>query len=553
MTTITNGRNISQPLDRRPEARTFSVQDLLDEVSRGKVRIPSFQRGLRWKREDAKRLLDSLYRGYPVGTLLFWETAAPADKVHFGSLSLIAPERSDALWIVDGQQRIVSLARTLLPVDPDEDEFALYFDLDEAEFTIPPSDVKRDEDHSRWLPMTEVVDSERLLRWLLDHASGNKDRREKAIQLGRRVREYDIPAYIVRSDDEGILRDVFNRINNSGKKLDEQEVFDALNGARSESRPATILQISSELERLDFGHVEEKILYRLLRALQGWDVTKGGREETPRLDADKAAQAYAMTVEAAKNVILFLKVDADIPHYDLLPYKQPFVTLGKFFHHHPAPSPRSRSLLARWIWRGALNAAHRGDTVSTRQALDRVIHDNEEMSVHGMLEMVKQRPTLTPEVPAKFNFRFANSKLFALAMIAFEPRDLETGARLETKYLLHKANSSEDETVLPQIITSGNTHLKSLMQSTANRIAHPFRPGLRQLLMSAAVRPDVLLSHGITPEAIDALRSGDIHTFLVLRSEWLQPKFFSYFSRQARWEESDRPAIESLVVIDEVE
>ena len=65
-------------LDRRPEARTFSVQDLLEVVASGRLRIPSFQRGLKWDRMDARLLLESLFRGYPVGTLLLWEAAAPA-------------------------------------------------------------------------------------------------------------------------------------------------------------------------------------------------------------------------------------------------------------------------------------------------------------------------------------------------------------------------------------------------------------------------------------------------------------------------------------------
>jgi hypothetical protein len=115
-----SNRSPSTLLDRRPEARTFSVQDLLEAVARGRIRIPSFPRGLKWDRMDARLLLESLYRGYPVGTLLLWETAAPAGEGRIGSLTLPAPPMENALWVVDGQQRIVSLARVLLAADPDE-------------------------------------------------------------------------------------------------------------------------------------------------------------------------------------------------------------------------------------------------------------------------------------------------------------------------------------------------------------------------------------------------------------------------------------------------
>jgi hypothetical protein len=58
-------RTATTLLDRRPQARTFSVQDLLDVVARGRMRIPSFQRGLKWDRMNARLRLESLYRSWP--------------------------------------------------------------------------------------------------------------------------------------------------------------------------------------------------------------------------------------------------------------------------------------------------------------------------------------------------------------------------------------------------------------------------------------------------------------------------------------------------------
>ena len=92
----------------KSDAQRFGQAELLDGVARGRVLIPSFPRGLKCDRMRAKRLLDSLYRGYPVGTLLLWETAAPAGEGRIGSLTLSAPQMENALWMVDGQQRIVS-------------------------------------------------------------------------------------------------------------------------------------------------------------------------------------------------------------------------------------------------------------------------------------------------------------------------------------------------------------------------------------------------------------------------------------------------------------
>ena len=552
MTTAANHTS-NALLDRRPEARTFSVQDLLEVVASGRLRIPSFQRGLKWDRMDARLLLESLFRGYPVGTLLLWEAAAPAGEVRFGSLTLPAPQMPNALWVVDGQQRIVSLARTLLAADPDSDDFALYVDLDAADFVAPPAIGKRRADPSRWLPMTVVLDAEKLMQWLLDHAAapGSRQRRDTAIQLGRRLREYEIPAYIVRSDDQAILRDIFNRINSAGKSLDDSDVFDALNGSRLQSRPATITQISSELEKLDFGRIEERILHRLLRVLLGLPVVESARSDPPRLTDKEAEQAYRLTAATASQIIQFLKSDAGIPHYDLLPYKQAFVTLGRFFQLHPQPSPRSRELLARWIWRGALNGAHQGDTVSTRKVLARILPESEERSVNGMLEMVSGKPSAIPDVADRFNFRFAASKLLALALFSLEPRDLITGDRLAAGQLMSQVQSGHDSSPLLQIFPVRAGKAEEALQSAANRLIQPpHQRGVRRLLVGID-DSRLLLSHGISAAVRRALDDGDSAAFLKLRAEWMRPLVELFFARHARWDEPDRPRIASLIVDDE--
>ena len=62
----------------RTDAVSFKIDDILDFVRKGQIRIPRFQRGIRWTEKDVERLFDSLYRGYPLGTLLFWRKPALA-------------------------------------------------------------------------------------------------------------------------------------------------------------------------------------------------------------------------------------------------------------------------------------------------------------------------------------------------------------------------------------------------------------------------------------------------------------------------------------------
>lgn len=536
-------KDVSESLERRPEARAFKVEDLLGELRRGRMRIPSFQRDIRWKRDDAAKLLDSLWRGYPIGTLLFWETSAEAGEVVFGTVRVSGAARSDALWVVDGQQRLMSLARVLLAPEPDKDDFALYFDLDDEKFIYPAK--RRADDPSRYLPMTEVLDSERLMQWVFQHTVEQPQRRERAFTVGKRIREYETPAYLVRTEREETLREIFGRTNSSGHPLQQSQVFDALNGARGQSRPASLRQIAADLAAMGFGAIEEKLLYRLLRVLQGGDVAEDKGEGPRRLDDGVAERTYRETAAAARRVVQFLMQDVGVPRYALLPYKQSFVLLGKFFHHHPDPSARSRELLARWVWRGALAGVHRGDTVSTRATLDRINARDEESSVQKLLETVKDRPSALPNIDEPFNFRFAAGKLLALAMLALKPRDLESGAPIDIGQ-----DAGVDEAKFPMSSIIKESAAKIALQGAANRLIHPQRPKIRQRL--AAVRdPEVLASHGITGIAAQALRDGDADEFLGRRADFLRGHCALFFDRRARWEESDRPSLKALLADEE--
>lgn len=533
-------------LERRPQASAYKIEDLLDEVQRGRIRIPPFQRGLRWNRDDAQQLLDSLYRGYPVGTLLLWETGAHAQDLQFGSVTIPAAHRSDALWVVDGQQRLVSLIRTLLPRDPLQDEFALYFDLDEGRFTRPPPPKAVSEDPARWLSLVHVLNSEDLIQWLLDNVS-TAERRERAIQLGKRLREYAIPVYVVRTDSEEVLRDIFGRVNTRGKQLEAGDVFDALHGARTGSRPATFRDIAQELQSLHFGLVEEKILYRLLRVLQGADVSTRSEREL-QLSSEEARTAYALTASVAREVIQFLKRDAGIPHYSLLPYKQPIITLGKFFQHHREPSTRSRDLLARWVWRGALSGAHRGDTVSTRHVLEQIDPDSEEASVQRLLAQGAQRTETWPMARDAFNFRFAASKLQALALLARRPVDLASHEPIALEPWLTSHEGGDASPLIP-LIQSARGVDSHLLSCVANRWFHSRSPGLRQRILASDAQ--TLSTHLVSEIARDLLKAGDVQGFLEERANDMDRHFQEFFSQRARWADTDRPSLQSLAIADE--
>ncbi|MEM9490815.1 MAG: DUF262 domain-containing protein, partial [Myxococcota bacterium] len=212
---------------RRPRAEARSVEDLLDDMAAGLIRIPRFQRPLRWQHDDVDLLFDSMYSGYPIGTLLFWRRPAQPEQLQLGGMSIDAPARQDALWVVDGQQRLDSLFGVLGATKvPEHGKYSLFFDLADGRFRRC---TPRGRPGQTWLPLANVVDSAKLLDWLHDRGSAlGRDETSRAMDLSKRIREYSIPTYTVDSDDDEPLRTIFDRMNSTGVRLDKADVFNAL-------------------------------------------------------------------------------------------------------------------------------------------------------------------------------------------------------------------------------------------------------------------------------------------------------------------------------------
>lgn len=514
-----------------PEAKPYSIKSLLARLSRGEIRVPAFQRQIKWEPSDALNLFDSIFRGYPVGTLLFWVRPAPGATLRYGSVEVSAKKLSEALWVVDGQQRIHCLARVLLGQGAPTEAFAIYFDLRSEKFERPP----RGEAPDHWLPMTEVLDEEKLQEWVYSRKETlPSELRQRAFRLGSVIRQFEIPSYSVRTDDESIVREIFSRINNSGKGMKTHEVFDAIHGALEEVRPSRMSEIAAGLAETGFGEIREELLYKMLIAILGRDV---GGKNIPRLEPEEAKDAYLKLDRAARATVLFMREDAKIPHESLVPYNEAMTALARFFTLYPEPSARTRELLTRWIWRGALTGKHTGAIISTRQTL-KAIGDDEYRSVLNLLEQIPREDTGVLDLN-DFRSDTARGRLLALALLDLGPRHLETGDPITV------------DTEIPRLLQSlFSRPPEEFVGNLANRLIHPQIDHLVATLAGTG-EASVLASHGVTREAQERLRRGDRGGFLRLREQTLKAAAADLFARRVRWDEPDDPPVHALVIDEE--
>jgi len=84
----------------------YSVGKLLEDIAIGEIGLPDIQRPFVWDTARVRDLFDSMYRGYPIGTLLFWENGYPGEHRTIG---VAGKQKVPHLLIVDGQQRLTAL------------------------------------------------------------------------------------------------------------------------------------------------------------------------------------------------------------------------------------------------------------------------------------------------------------------------------------------------------------------------------------------------------------------------------------------------------------
>ena len=96
---------------KQPENQSKTYSSLFTQIDDGYIKIPQFQREFVWSKVQTAKLIDSIIKGYPIGTFIFWKTREELRHIrNVGNAKLPAiPQGDAAQYVLDGQQRITSL------------------------------------------------------------------------------------------------------------------------------------------------------------------------------------------------------------------------------------------------------------------------------------------------------------------------------------------------------------------------------------------------------------------------------------------------------------
>jgi len=559
---------LTSSLGTTPTAKVYEVEELVNLVHSGEIRIPEFQRPFRWGIEDARRLFDSILRGYPLGSLLLWERPAEKARIRVGALLIDAPKLDRALWVVDGQQRVTTLANALSPEAASDDRFALSLNLATQQFISGTADHR-----ATVVPLPVLFDLQGLMQWFRDKPEA-MDYFDAATSAAKKIRQFKLPASVVETQDESVLRDIFDRLNSYGKRLTRAEVFSALHPVSdggSRSSTSVIEEIAGYLaEDLAFGDVDGDTILRAVLARRGPDISRDirgefdDRRDSSEFRAEDADTAYHEAQKALELAVNFLQRRADVPHFAFLPYRHLLIVLARFFAHHPDLSDRETLLLRRWFWRAAAAGPELfpGSTTGTARALcSRVIPGDRAATFSGLLSAVPREKVGYPDV-GHFRSNHATGKIIACSLWALHPRSLRDGNPIGRTALIEAVGDAQTPRPAMTAIVTRRGISQQFADSTARWLLAPgleAAPSEVPAILAAVpsgvsddLWREVHTSHAVSEAAAAALADADFDKFVRTRTESLRLSMMAFMD--SRWEYGFEESLSlDAFVIDDLE
>jgi hypothetical protein len=300
-----------------------SIVSLLSEIEQGRIALPDLQRPFVWEDTKVRDLLDSLFVGFPAGTVVLWRTDDPRDARTMGGTAK-APQASSL--VIDGQQRLTSLYAVIKGIevvdkDGDRRQIKIAFRPRDGKFEVPDAAIQQDPEYLADVSeLWRATRSKRQIRKDLLDALKAKGRvvdgaYEEAVEHNldrvKAIDDFEFPVVEIRKDeatDEDVA-EIFVRINNQGMRLGQADfvltllsVFHGDLRDRIEARAAAISResvVAIDTQQLlratcavGFERARMSAIYKFLRGVEPNTGETSGEARKMRLEKlDLAADA----------------------------------------------------------------------------------------------------------------------------------------------------------------------------------------------------------------------------------------------------------------------
>jgi len=509
-----------------------SIREILDAVYRGQVRIPAFQRGFVWDPDRVAFLIDSIYKGYPFGSLLFWRTNEPLKtERQLGPFELPEPNADFPIdYVLDGQQRVTSIFgvfQTELEHQRDDNWKDIYFDYSQDE----------DVQESQFLALddSEVDETKHFpLNCLFDTAEYRQRTRPMDDVLADKIdgaqaafKEAKIPVQSFRTEEKDKVAIIFERINRQGVPLDTLQLLSAWTWSEDFQLQDQFEDLIEELEGYGFSELSNDINL-LLRCTAAVLTQSCKPESLVELNGAVVRNKFDEVVNGIKGALDFLRSEFNINSIDNLPYKYILVPLTVFFsiegNREFAYSDEQRRTLVQWFWRCSFSKRY---SHGTMRNLGNDIKEVLNLKNNLPCTLANLAPPLSENIfkNEKFVINSVITKTFILLLSKNAPINFINGSPIDLAAKLRECNRKEFHHLMPRAFlneTEQDQYNESCLANFCfisradNRQLGGGRPSIYRQKMTGNI--DEILGSHFCP---NALFDDDFEQFVNIRSRTL--------------------------------
>ena len=407
------------------EVVNWPVSKLVERFMGGEIQLPEMQRRYVWTKEKVRALIDSLYKNYPSGSILLWETDAPPDTRR---AAVSADEHTHvhrSHLLLDGQQRLTSLA-TVLTGSPvkirtgrtvKDATIEIYFNMNHPDNltdsdTVEENgdqyeDIEDDDedanehlvfqlkspgisDNPNWISVTELFRDgiTPILRNKIDPDHPNHEKYYKRLSdLYNCQNTYFYPVQILdRSSSYAEVADIFVRINSQGSKLRKSDLALAQVTCRWTGAMGLFSDLSTECHEKRYG-LDEGFLIKCLVSVSTGQSRFKNINNTP---VEQLKGDWENTRLALHFVIDFLKNNAKMDTNEILPVSFliiPLVCLAVKKNRHF--SSRMERDALRWFYAAMMWGRYSRGSAETVLDEDLAIIREHEHPIQHMMERIR--------------------------------------------------------------------------------------------------------------------------------------------------------------------
>lgn len=503
---------------------TIYLEDLLDDIANGKYKIPIFQRYFVWKSSQMLDLFDSILKGYPIGSLLFWQTKGYKTKDEIGPY-IIKKEDSDTKYVLDGFQRISTLFGVLMnPKEYKEKNsaelknFLIYFDIKENSFSY----IRNKKDKNIFsIPLYVIYDNRELfsiLRELDREDLTEADKTEyidNARNLHNILHKYKLPYVEIRGGNIKSAGEIFSRINSKGIDISEDFMLSArsYNVETGFLLSESITEFLNRLNIYNFDNLKRDTILNCISNAKGeiyFDVTIEDlldRKLVP--DLESFTNSAYIHIE---NAVKFLYKKLFVIDVRLLPYPTQLIFISEYFRLNPNPTIEQCQSLENWFWVTTYSNYFTLYSLSQqRMAYREFCSFAEGNHLDGIYRVNSDVPFNTAKYPDKLNFAGVRPKALQLFYLKSIMENAKIQDREGLKEILISTSAKKDKNPANILLRISSEFEKDEDKKQINKFIE-------------TSSPEVFNQHFITQKMVDLYKQGKIDDFISEREDYLKLK-----------------------------